>query len=449
MHREQTMLFLNNIDYIAQHYPLQQGFLARLMGDFLQQFFYYLVAGPAIVAVLLTLIGVLAYQIVRKFSSRRWCLILAYTVALGVMLWEGGRECLPEYPLASTLQALGWLLLLRLAMMPKARTVRLGLMAGSICLSSWLFGIDNLPGTKPHGKPDMLLEHQLALDIEAAYGHWDKVEELTRDNSTNNIDIYYRNLALAQRNALLERLTERPQNGADGLFMPVDEKGNYFLFSAAGEAWWALGDLTMAEHATMLGMIFSPRHESTRCMRRMAEINLAKGDHAAAIKYIRMLEQSLPHRSWAKKAMAQLENPASTLLPQVCHLREMQATQDTLRLSTQYCSSLVNLLESNPQNLLAQQYLIAYDLLTKDLLDFADDIERCPALSATRVVEEARLIVMASRPEKREMWHDYVTSETWNDFQNFNQAYQSAQGKPSALKKRFGKSFWYYMHFVK
>ncbi len=440
-HREQTMLFLNSIDYIAQQYPAtQSGFLAQLIGDFLQQFFYYLVAGPAIVATLLTLIGVLAFQIVRKLSDKKWCLYLAYAAAIVCFLWEGSRECLPEYPLAATIQVLGWLLLIRLALFAKMREWKLGLITGSLFWGSWLFGFSNLPNTKPFGKPDMILEHQMALDVEASYGHWNKVEELTQENLPYNTEIYYRNLSLAMRNVLTESLFTHHQNIDEGLFLPVNENGNYFLFSAAGEAWWAVGDLTMAEHATLLGMIFSPRHTGTRSLRRLAEINLAKGDQPAAMKYLRLLQQSIPHRQWAERHMrqAQTQNFQS----------EMQSTADTLRLATQTQRSLRNLLDSHLENNRATQYLLAYDLLTKDMISFANDFDRYGMHTTDRTIEEAMLIVMASRPEMRDRWHDYVQSSTYQDFQNFNSIFEQSKGNPQMLKTQFGNTYWYYMKFA-
>ncbi len=439
-HREQTMLFLCNADYIAQQYPIgQRGFLSRLIGDFLQQFFYYLGAGPAIVTVLLTLIGVAAYQSVRGFFGGSRSIIPAYVVAIVLVLWEGSRECLPEYPLAATVQVLGWLLLCWLSTLPKTPEGKQALSVPCILAGGILFNIGGLENTKLYGKPDMTLEHQLALDVEASYGHWDKVEELTQENLPYNIDIYYHNLAKAMKNQLPQGLFERYQNGADGLFMPVNENGNFFLFSAAGEAWWALGDLTMAEHATMLGMIFSPRHTGTRNLRRLAEINLAKGDQPAAMKYLRLLQQTIAHRGWAKTRM---EQTAPT-----DYQTEMQSASDTLRLATQIQRSLRNLLDSHPNNLRATQYLLCLDLLYKDMISFADDIERYGFGSHERTYEEAMLVVMASRPEMRDKWHDFVSNATYNDFQEYNKLYEQSKGNPKIIKPKFGLTFWYYMHF--
>lgn len=440
-HREQTMLFLCNVDYILEHYPFTSGWFSRLLGDFLQQFFYYLVAGPVIVAILLTLIAFVTYRIVRNILPQSWGRYVAYTLALIVMLWEGGRECLPEYPLGSSIQVLGILLFFWGIFFCKSRLHKASYICSCSVFTLWMFGYEPLPNTKLYGMPDMMLEHQLALDVEASYGHWQKVEEMTQENLPYNIDIYYHNLALAIQNRLGGDLFSRHQNFQDGLFLPVNEKGNFFLFTAANEAWWAIGDLTMAEHAAMLGMIFSPRKACSRNIRRLAEINLAKGDKAAAMKYLRMLQQTLVHRKWAE---SYIDNDAMAFIQS-----NFQSMTDTLRLTSQTQRSLRNLLDSHPDNMRALQYLLSYDMLTKDLDSFAADFDRYNFSIEGRAYEEAMLIIMNSRPEKRLEWREYVHESTFVDFLAFNEKFAETNGNAMTLKPRFGYSFWYYMKFAK
>ena len=57
----------------------------------------------------------------------------------------------------------------------------------------------------------------------------------------------------------------------------------------------------MAEHAAILGMIFSPHHTGARAVKRLAEINLVNGDEAAAMKYLRLLQKTMCYRDWAER----------------------------------------------------------------------------------------------------------------------------------------------------
>ena len=68
MRREQLNLFLFDGDYISQTYR-GTGWLVRFVADFLEQFFHLPVAGPLIVALVLTAIGWAAFKICRRFMG--------------------------------------------------------------------------------------------------------------------------------------------------------------------------------------------------------------------------------------------------------------------------------------------------------------------------------------------------------------------------------------------
>ena len=456
-HREQTMLFLMNLDWIRGNYlSLEHGGLVRLVGDFVQQFFYYIGAGPVIISILVTLLGVVWYKIMMRirtmFRSQRgkdeareeiadvkeeragtWK-VLAYAIAILVALWEAGRECLPQYPLASTLQVLGWSAILLSAMQCKERQMAAWVLGIGVIAGCWLLDYEMLPGSKLFGKPNIKAEHLMSLDVEASFGHWNKVEKLAEDDKPSTIDIYYRNLSLAYQNRLPEALMTLPQNGEEGLFIPVNENGNYFLFGAAGEAWWAVGDMTMAEHATLLGQIFSPRKMGSRYMKRLAEINLTKGDRAAADKYLRMLEQSMVHRKWAlEKKTDECPNELNLTTP------------DTLRLTGEVRLCLRSTLDRQPNNAMTLQYLLCYDLLVRDLLSFTSDVQRYGCPRDVRLYEEAMLVVMASRPEMRKTWQPLVRRQTYEDFEAFNQALIESKGHLDKIRPTYGTSYWYYL----
>ncbi len=447
-HREQTMLFLTNTDWIRENYlRLNEGGWVRLVGDFLQQFFYYIGAGPVIVSILVTLLGIVWYNIVTRIGTicrsqqeestaagPGWR-IGAFVAAAIAMLWESGRECLPEYPVASTVQALGWSVILLVVLQGGNRMMRISTLGLGIIAGCWLLDYHMLPHARLFGTPSFLTEHQMALDVEASFGNWNKVEQLTDEEIDSNIDIYYHNLALAQQNRLPEAIMTRIQNGGDGLFIPVDPDGNYFLFAAAGEAWWAAGDITMAEHATLLGLIFSPRKTGSRCIRRLAEINLAKGDQAGADKYLRMLSQSVVHDEWASEIKSGMLR-VKTAPPIV---------NDTLRLQGETRLCLRNVLDVQPNNNIALQYLLCYDLLYRDLLSFTGDVQRYGCPREVRLYEEAMLVVMASRPEMREAWQPLVRHQTYVEFEEFNQALLQSQGRLNEIKPKFGKTYWYYL----
>lgn len=66
MRREQINLFLYDWDYISTTYR-GSGWLARLVSDFLEQFFGIPVIGPLIVALLITATAMVTFRICRRF----------------------------------------------------------------------------------------------------------------------------------------------------------------------------------------------------------------------------------------------------------------------------------------------------------------------------------------------------------------------------------------------
>ena len=85
-HREQTQLFLLAVEPLAG-YLRHPAALARLSGDFLTQFFYYEGGGPAIMAVVLLLWGVVVFRLLVPYMRR--C-VGSYGVGGGL----GGRKAM-------------------------------------------------------------------------------------------------------------------------------------------------------------------------------------------------------------------------------------------------------------------------------------------------------------------------------------------------------------------
>lgn len=282
------------------------------------------------------------------------------------------------------------------------------------------------------GNPTDSDEELMAIDCEAYHGNWTEVQRLTLNDNGSDYKAYYHNLALAKQGRLADSLMHHYAPFERALFLPVDENGSYHIFQAASEAWWAVGDLTMAEHAAMLGMIFSPRHTGTRALRRLAEINIAQGDSAAAAKYLRILSKCPQHRKWADMQTKRLPG------------LQLHDGQDTLRLSMQYQMSLRNVLDNDPHNILAHEYLLCLDLLLKDLVSFRQDIEQY-GYTTSRLYEEAVLILMVNDEGLREDWHDRVMPSTYNDFVRFTQL--SGQGNRQAVAE-FKHTYWYYFMYA-
>ena len=307
-------------------------------------------------------------------------------------------------------------------------------------------GVSLREARKAWGHPDAISEQMMGMAVEASLENWDRVSRLAAVDRRSRIGTYYYNLANAHRGQLADRLMDYYQPFEQGLFLPVGEKSTPFQIGCAGDVWFALGDMSMAERDAMLGMLFSPSHTGSRYLRRLAETNLVSGDFEAASKYLRMLLNSPKDRKWARAHLPEAWSPQyaarveqkRALLPHFDLVHGMDQTQLILRI----------LLNSNPSNPMALDYLLCYDLLTKDLDAFVGDF--APSLTASHLYEEAMLIFLAAKGgmDPENIGHYHISPETLDRFNRFVTIYKRDEGSGKNLTEEFGKTYWYYFYYA-
>lgn len=443
-HKEQLMLFIPGEPVLVSG----NGFmdLCNYAGNFLTQFYYYIGAGPAILTLCLTLTGLFSYLlaagILRRLKLPQELAIIVSGVLFATEFW---LECSTHYPLGNTLALVAITLL--------AYLLHKLYSGGKITNYIWMIfmALGAIYQTsrltdKDYDGLNLSLEKFYAIDSEAYFNNWDKVEELTREDLGNYVSSYYHNLALARKGRLADDLMNYYQQNTRSLLIPVREKESSFSIAAAGEAWFQLGDMTMAEHATLLGMIFSKNHTGSRAIRRLAEINLIQGENAAAEKYLHLLSKSIPHRKWAEQhrpgtqteGVAGFISQKQALLPQT----------DIVRLAGQNRTSLLNLLEHHPENTLARDYLLCHDLLAKNLHEFALDYMQYANGLYHPLYAQALIVVRSVEPEILTGCQMPMNNEILQQSQAYTAQYEKCQGKQSGMAS-FRNTYWYYYHYEK
>lgn len=491
IHKEQTLLFVYTAEALSSYLD-KPAVLSCLAGDFLTQFFASPVVASALLSVLIFLAGLSVFSILRQWING-WA---AMGMAGIVMAWEVVRSCSLLYPVASTVSLLGGCVLYIIYIGIKRRGMRIAAGFAGGVLGYWLFGygafvfllfllIDALIGrkdivwavpasivvvagialsSKPYlltypqaysypsttwwEKPNPLYERLLALDIEGHACHWDKVKALSFPDPHISACSYYYNLANAAEGKLPDALMKYYQPGPEGLFIPISSRSSYLSSLYTAEVWFHLGDMTMAEHATILGMIFSPNRQGSRMIRRLAEINLINGDNEAAMKYLRILSNTLFYKDWAKERIPGKESPAVAQW-----LREKRACipqSDTVRTSTMdIARSLRLLLAANPDNRMARDYLLCFHLLQKDIPSFLEDYVAPEGQAPCRLYAEALMIDLVRRHATGdEIRNTIVNPAVVQDFKDYTRLHQQSNGNPQALVGKYGQTYWFYYHYA-
>jgi hypothetical protein len=384
MRREQQNLFLFDGAYIRETYR-GVGFLGRFVSDFLEQFFLAAVPASLIVALLLTGIGVVVFRICRHFLGKWPSLGIATLFFAWSFLRETGNLYLTRYTVAT----LALLSLVLLALQFKNAWLKPVAAALLVGLGIWAFGS---PVHKIYGKawsvPQFKYERVLGLDTEACREHWDKVLQLSKVDLYTEEASYCYNLALAMKGRLGDDLFDHSQNHHFSLLFPASSEQTVMTNAMAGEAWFQLGDMTVAEQSAITSLQASPKHTGARYLERLARVNLISGEDGAAMKYLTILGKTLFYGRWARSMMPGRQDEAVRVQLSDAHAR--LARKDIVHQLDRPREQLLGLLEADPTNAAARNYLLCYDLLTYDLDAFMQDFT--PDMIKGRLYQEAVLL---------------------------------------------------------
>lgn len=505
VYRLQIQLFLYTSDYISSYFQ-HPAWLACLLGDFITQFFYFNYGGALTITLLLLALGGVFYLALEKFRFNLWTgskrseglwFWLKVLLTLALMTLEALRNCGLGYELSSTISLIGcvllffsytacsqhfrwvlgvlllflsywffgygvWLLLLLIVvyeikshryLLPLLFTV-VALITPAILRQCYHFTWKQAyqySANSLYNEPNFTVEKLLKMDGEASFGHWNKVFQLTEKEDLNlSASTYFFNLSHAMLGQLPTKLMYEYQPGPLGLLIPLGPTTPTLSIWGSNEVWFQLGDMTMAEHAALLGMIFSPNHRSSRMVMRLAEINLINGDTEAAMKYLRLLQKTWLYKEWAEQRMPGKEDVK--IKKWLEQKRAFVSIRDTLRSAGKQTLSLRALLNSHPNNTMALDYLLCYDLLSKDINTFMSDYDRYKKTSKeipNRLYCEALLIGLNKRGISIEEVKRYsILPDVLKDFNDYSSQYEKNQGDGNTLQSRYRNTYWFYYHFA-
>jgi len=365
--REQMALFLFDWDYIGQTYH-GTGWMSRFVSDFLEQFFLLPAAGPFTISLLLTLIALVVYRICNRHLSQAASL----SIAIFSYVWCFLRETGNLYTTRYTLAVAGYLFIFLAITSIKNKKNKPIVSILLIVLGIWAFGS---PVHKHYGRllsiPRFNYERLIGLDSEVTRERWDKVLKLSEKDLYMTEASYCYNLAQAMKGNLSESLLNHSQNGASTLLLRISTDRSVFSNTLAGEAWFQLGCMTIAEQSAIISLQASPNHTGARYIKRLARVNLISGEYSAAQKYLNLLTKTLFYRKWAQSVMPGHQSEHTRMQFMEASMR--MAKTDFVHHSNETRAILLEQIRSNPQNIMARHYLLCHDLLSYDLEQFIED----------------------------------------------------------------------------
>ena len=427
MRREQLNLFLFDGDYIAQTYR-GTGWLVRFVADFLEQFFHLPVAGPLIVALLLTAIGWASFKICRRFVGI-WPSLIVGTLFFA---WSFLREMGNLYQTRYTLVVLGFLLLILSSLQFRKAWLQALAAVAFLAVGAWALGSPYHPDYgKLWGVPKLEYERMIGLDVETSRENWDKVLKLSEKDLYMVEASYCYNLALAMKGTLGDKMLDHSQNHQSTLLFPVSSERAVFSNTLAGEAWFQLGDMTVAEQSAITSLQASPKHTGARFLDRLARVNLVTGEDAAARKYLDILSRTLFYRKWALRMMPGNQDDATRA--KLAEARAHLLHKDYIHPSYSHRDQLLALLDADPENALAREYLMCYDLMSYNLDGFMEQYAKVRPQG--RLYNEAVLIWLSQ--------HDQLDPEGVARY-GVDVSEVDRMGRFGRNPNAFKNTYWYY-----
>ncbi|NLY01370.1 MAG: hypothetical protein GXY83_35210 [Rhodopirellula sp.] len=260
------------------------------------------------------------------------------------------------------------------------------------------------------------------------------------------------NRALHFRGRLLDEMFTYPQRlGAPSLTLIFENATATALRTPrqSSSVLLELGRVNESEH--MAYEALEVLGNQPQILKRLVYIHVIKGEPEAARRYLSLLECSLLHRRWAQRCRRQLDaDPTLSNVPAIADLRERMVTRDSVDDSADLETMLQGLLERNPRNRMATEYLLAHYLLTRQLDKLAANLHCLDVFGDShlpRHCEEGLLIHLAAAGTRDlEAWEGRIRRATRQRFDRFLQTqgrFQYEAAAFAALEPEFGNTYFF------
>ena len=295
---------------------------------------------------------------------------------------------------------------------------------------------------------DFKAERVMKYDFMACHQQWNRIlQTINEEKPYNQIGVTVQNLALAMRGLLADHMFEYRQNGTLGLLPDVQSDATSPLPTA--EAFYHLGMTNVAQRTVFEAQeAILDYQKSARSFKRLAQTNIINGSYGVARKYLKMLQKTLFYRDWANETL-QLLNDEKAIAnhPEYGRLRQYGYKEDFFFADKVRPDMLESLFQSNTDNRLAYDYLMAYYLLTGDLENFANHVgwgEKLGYSSIPRHFQEAMILRWSMNRENNGQVPVQIQPDIAQRFKQFGAYINSPAMTREGLAQNFGDTYWYY-----
>jgi len=302
--------------------------------------------------------------------------------------------------------------------------------------------------------PNREEEKEMHFDNLVASQQWDGIISLAENNApTGPQGKLALSLALAKTGQMSTKLFNFNLNPSD-FFIPFTLKGMAPLI--ANEPYFYLGFINFSKMMSYESIQSTPDEKMpVRAVKRFAENCIITGQYAIAERYIWYLEHTIFYCRWANEARQYLYDDEKVNAHPVWGALRRQQPKDQFYL--QYYKmelALVTILRSDHQNKMAYEYLMSDYLLRKDFDRFLKYLPLLKSVGYSNIpktFQEALAYIKTLVKDNTGGLDQYpISPQVQQNLMRYAQAFKKGGNKkPEEMKKQFGNTYWYYLHFTK
>jgi hypothetical protein len=296
----------------------------------------------------------------------------------------------------------------------------------------------------------------LRMDRYSQLEKWSKIIDLAAKTDMSELWLtYFTNRALYHTGRLSSEMFSFPQEwGIDGLFLT--EAYSYRRSMLKSDLLFELGYINESQHIAHEGL--SQEGEKPRILRRLAIINLLKGEKQAAMMFLSKLDKTLFYKKWAQGFMEMAQN--ESLLQtnaQLQYIRTIMPDSDFILAPKNPLLNLNYLLTNKNWNHMAFEYLMAGYLLKGNLDAFMQHIKQINDFNypvIPRHYEEAIIAYMMNEGKERiDLPGREPNAKTVESYDALFSIMMRHQGRKEEAKNDLAKNhkntYWYYLLYTK
>jgi len=284
------------------------------------------------------------------------------------------------------------------------------------------------------------LRTRFKVDYYAYHKMWPELLTTAQQNPTHPFVAHAVNRALYHVGRLGYDMFTWPQHPD---YLLLSDPKYKWMYWQIFDVFIDLGVVNMAENA--LTECLEGLGSRPMVLQRLALVNMVKGNPGSAKIYLGALSKTLFHADWAKRYLERLRtDPTLSSDAYIQHLRFIRLDRDCPIYSLLKEKTLSWLLEKNPHNRMAFEYLMAWYLLNRYLGRFIERIEFLPDLGYSELpthYEEAALIY-AFKSRKPVPLTDYSPNpQLRRRIEDFSRILQAHGGNRQAAYRDLSRDF--------